>query len=62
MLSTSGWQEGDVLCARAGSVPGRVGSLWVNFKAGELWAHRTLYLMLSLLFSEMLSLYPEQWY
>lgn len=47
-LSTSGWQEGDVLCAGAGSVPGGVGSLQVSFDAGELWAHGMLYLLLSL--------------
>lgn len=32
----------------AGSVPGGVGSLQVSFDAGELRAHRTLYLLLSL--------------
>lgn len=54
MLSTSDWQEGDVLCAGAGSVPGGVGSLQVSFDAGELWAHRTLCAVSCSL------LYPEQ--
>lgn len=36
------------------------GSLQVSFDPGELWAQRMLYLMLSLLFPEVLSLYPEQ--
>lgn len=60
MPRSSGRWEGDVLCAGAGSGPGMVVSLWVSCHTGELWARRTLYLMLSLLFSEVLSLHPEQ--
>lgn len=51
-----------MFCAGAGSVPGRVGFLQISFVAAELWAHRALYLMVSLLSSEVFCLSPEQWH
>lgn len=50
----------EMFCAGAGSIPGKVGFLQISFAAAELWAHRTLYLMISLLSSEVFCLSPEQ--
>lgn len=52
----------EMFCAGAGSIPGRVGFLWISFVAAELWAHRALYLMLSPLSSEVFCLSLEQWH
>lgn len=49
-----------MFCVGAGSIPGKAGFLQISFAAAELWAHRTLYLMLSLLSSEVFCLSPEQ--
>lgn len=46
-----------MLCAAAGSVPGRVGFLQISFVAAELWAQRMLYLVLSPL-SQKCSVFP----
>lgn len=51
-----------MFCAGAGSVLGRVGFLRINFAAAELWAYGVLYLMISLLFSEVFCLSLEQWH